>query len=123
LPKQKSGLRARQYCLGTSSESCIVALGISRSHVLAKKHRASDWADRRQSPPRSHDTQVKQAIVYVVHQRATYCYRRVGVLKSVRSSTEKVPLNLIEVTLKQGSLSKERRQISTACRSQPADLP
>jgi hypothetical protein len=30
-----------------------------------------------------------------------------GVLKAVRPSTEKVPLNLIEVILAQGSLSKE----------------
>ena len=53
------------------------ALGVSRSHVLAKKHRSSDWADRRRSPPRADDTQVKQAIADVVHKRATYGYRRV----------------------------------------------
>jgi putative transposase len=53
------------------------ALGVSRSHVLAKKHRSSDWADRRRSPAREDDTQVKQAIADVVHKRATYGYRRV----------------------------------------------
>jgi putative transposase len=45
--------------------------------VLAKKHRSSDWADRRKSPPRADDTHVKQAIADVVHKRATYGYRRV----------------------------------------------
>ena len=54
-----------------------LALGVSRSHVLARKHRPSDWADRRRSPPRVDDTQVKQAIADVVHKRATYGYRRV----------------------------------------------
>ena len=54
-----------------------LALGVSRSHVLAKKHRSSDWADRRKSPPRADDTHVKQAIADVVHKRATYGYRRV----------------------------------------------
>jgi hypothetical protein len=34
------------------------------------------------------------------------------VLKAKKPSTEKVPLNLIEVILAQGSLSKERRPVS-----------
>ena len=54
-----------------------LALGVSRSHVLAKKHRSSDWADRRKSPPRADETYVKQAIADVVQKRATYGYRRV----------------------------------------------
>jgi len=53
------------------------ALGVSRSHVLAKKDRAPDWADHRRSPPKSDDAQVKQAIADVVQKRATYGYRRV----------------------------------------------
>jgi len=54
-----------------------LALDVSCSHVLAKKHRLSDWADRRKSPPRADDTQVKQSITDLVHKRATYGYRRV----------------------------------------------
>ena len=53
------------------------ALGVSRSHVLAKKYRTSDWADRRGSPPRADEIQVNQAIADVVHKRATYGYRGV----------------------------------------------
>jgi putative transposase len=53
------------------------ALGVSHSHVLAKKRRSSDWADRRRSPARADDKQVKQAIADVVHERATYGYQRV----------------------------------------------
>ena len=53
------------------------ALGVSRSHVLAKKARAPDWTDHRRSPPKSDDAQVKQAIADVVQKRATYGYRRV----------------------------------------------
>jgi hypothetical protein len=48
------------------------ALGVSRSHVLAKKDRAPDWTDQRKSPPQSDDAQVKQAIANVVQKRATY---------------------------------------------------
>ena len=62
---------------GRAVRAVCCALGVSRSHVLAKKHRPSDWADRRRSPPRVDDTQVKQAIADVVHKRATYGYRRV----------------------------------------------
>jgi putative transposase len=53
------------------------ALGVSRSHVLAKRDRPSEWADLRKSPPRSDDTVIKQAIANVVKNRATYGYRRV----------------------------------------------
>ena len=53
------------------------ALGVSRSHVLAKKDRAPDWTDQRKSPPQCDDAQVKQAIADVVQMRATYGYRRV----------------------------------------------
>jgi putative transposase len=53
------------------------ALGVSRSHVLAKKDRAPDWTDQRKSPPQCDDAQVKQAIADVVQKRATYGYRRV----------------------------------------------
>ena len=54
-----------------------LALGVSRSYVLAKKDRAPDWTDHRRSPPKSDDAQVKQAIADVVQKRATYGYRRV----------------------------------------------
>ncbi len=53
------------------------ALGVSRSHVLAKKHRSSDLADRIWPYARAEDTQVKQAIADVANKRATYGYRRV----------------------------------------------
>ena len=53
------------------------ALSVSRSHVLAKRDRPSEWADLRKSPPRSDDAVVKQAIANVVKDRATYGYRRV----------------------------------------------
>ncbi len=53
------------------------ALRVSRSHVLEKKHRSSDCADRRRSPTRADDTHVKQAIADVVQKRATYGYRTV----------------------------------------------
>ncbi len=62
---------------GRTVSAVFQALGVSRSHVLEKKHRSSDWADRRKSPPRVDDTQVKRAIADVVHKRATYGYRRV----------------------------------------------
>ena len=52
------------------------ALGVSRSHVLAKKTRPTDWSDSRRSPPRADDAEVKQAIASVVKDRATYGYRR-----------------------------------------------
>ena len=37
-----------------------------------------------------------------------------GVLRFSQTKAEKVPLNLIEVILAQGSLSKERRPVSAA---------
>lgn len=53
------------------------ALGVSRSHVLAKKDHAPDWSDHRRSPPKSVGAQDKQAIADVVQKRATYGYQRV----------------------------------------------
>jgi len=53
------------------------ALSISRSNVLTKKTRSSDWADLRKSPPKADDVDLKEAIAYVVKDRATYGYRRV----------------------------------------------
>jgi putative transposase len=53
------------------------ALGVSRNHVMAKKDRATDWADLRRSPPKSDDAQVKQAIADDLQKRATFGYRRV----------------------------------------------
>jgi len=53
------------------------ALSVSRSHVLTKRDRPSEWTDFRKSPPRTDDTAVKQAIANVVKDRATYGYRRV----------------------------------------------
>ena len=54
-----------------------MALSISRSNVLTKKTRSTNWADLRKSPPRADDTDLKQAIACVVKDRATYGYRRV----------------------------------------------
>jgi putative transposase len=54
-----------------------MALGVSRSNVLTKKTRSSKWADLRKSPPRAYDKDLKQAIAYVVKDRATFGYRRV----------------------------------------------
>ena len=54
-----------------------VALSVSRSHVLAKRDRPSEWTDLRKSPPRSDDIVIKQAIANVLKDRATYGYRRV----------------------------------------------
>jgi putative transposase len=50
---------------------------VSRSHVLTKRDRPSEWTDLRKSPPRSDDIAIKQAIAKVVKDRATYGYRRV----------------------------------------------
>jgi len=60
-------VRARAVCC---------ALGVPRSHVLAKKYLTSDLADRRRSTPRAEDIQVKQVIADKVHKRATYGYQR-----------------------------------------------
>jgi len=62
---------------GRAVRAVCCALGVSRSHVLANKHRSSEWADCRRSPLSADDTQVKQAIADEVHKRATYGYRRV----------------------------------------------
>lgn len=62
---------------GRAVRAVCHVLGVSRSHVLAKKARPTDWSDSRRSPPRADDTEVKQAIASVVKDRATYGYRRV----------------------------------------------
>jgi hypothetical protein len=54
-----------------------LALDISRSNVLTKKTRSSEWTDLRKSPPKSDDAELKEAIACVVKERATYGYRRV----------------------------------------------
>ena len=54
-----------------------MALSISRSNVLTKKTCSFDWADLRKSPPNLDDADLKDAIVCVVKERATYGYRRV----------------------------------------------
>jgi hypothetical protein len=43
-----------------------MALSVSRSNVLTKKTRSSDWADLRKSPPRADDRDLKEAIACVV---------------------------------------------------------
>jgi len=48
-----------------------MALSISRSNVLTKKTRSSEWADLRKSPPRTDDADLKDAIACVVKDRAT----------------------------------------------------
>jgi transposase len=55
-----------------------LALRVSRSHVLEKKHRSSDCADRRRSPTRADVTHVQQAIADVVQKRATMATMRCG---------------------------------------------
>ena len=54
-----------------------MALGLSRSNVLTKKTRSSDWADLRKSPSKADDADLKEAISCVVKDRSTYGYRRV----------------------------------------------
>ena len=54
-----------------------MALGVSRSKVLSKKTRSTDWADLRKSLPKADDADLKDAIAYVAKDRATYGYRRV----------------------------------------------
>ena len=53
-----------------------MALGESRSNVLTKKTRSSGWADLRKLPPRADVADLKDAVAYVVKDRATYDYRR-----------------------------------------------
>jgi hypothetical protein len=54
-----------------------MTLGVSRSNVLTKKTRSSDWADLSKSPPKVDEAVLKEAIACVVKDRATYSYRRV----------------------------------------------
>jgi hypothetical protein len=56
-----------------------MALGVSRSNVLTKQTRSSEWVDLRKSPPRAEDTDLNQAIACIVKDRATYGYRRIWV--------------------------------------------
>lgn len=44
---------------------------------MAKLGRPSDWVDRRRSPPKPDDTELKQALCGLIKDRATYCYRRI----------------------------------------------
>jgi len=62
---------------GRAIRAVCTALSISRSNVLTKKTRSSDWADLRKSPPKADDADLKEAIACVVKDRATYGYRRV----------------------------------------------
>jgi hypothetical protein len=55
----------------------FLALSVSRSNGLTKKTRSSEWADLRKSPPKTDDTDLKEAIACVVKDRAIYGYRRV----------------------------------------------
>ncbi len=54
-----------------------LALGVSRSNVLTKKTRSSDWTDLRKSPPKADDADPKEAIACVVKDRAAFGYRLV----------------------------------------------
>jgi hypothetical protein len=54
-----------------------MALGVSRSNVLNKKTRSSEWAVLRKSPPKLDDADLKDTIACVVKYQATYGYRRV----------------------------------------------
>ncbi len=54
-----------------------IALGLSRSNVLTKKTRSSDWTDLRKSPPKLDDADLKDAIACVVMDRDTHGYKRV----------------------------------------------
>jgi hypothetical protein len=45
-----------------------MALGVSRSNVLTKKTRSTDWADLRKSPPKVDDADLKDAITCVVKE-------------------------------------------------------
>ena len=54
-----------------------LAIGVSHNNVLTKKTRSTDWADLRESPPKANDADLKDAIAYVVKDRATYGYIRV----------------------------------------------
>jgi putative transposase len=62
---------------GRAVRAVCHAFSLTRSHVLAKIDRTSEWTDLRKSPPRNDDAVVKQAIANMVKDRATYGYRRV----------------------------------------------
>ena len=62
---------------GRAIRAVCMALGVSRSNVLTKKTRSTDWADLRKSPPKADDADLKDDIACVVKDRATYGYRRV----------------------------------------------
>jgi putative transposase len=58
------------------------ALGVARSNVMARQRRSATWTDRRTSRCKTDDTAALDAIRAVVHDLATYGYRRVwGVLR------------------------------------------
>jgi putative transposase len=66
------------------------ALGVARSHVLARKQRPANWIDRRTARSKTDDSSALQAIRTVVHDLATYGYRRVwGVLRHSDTPLEK----------------------------------
>ncbi|PUE16061.1 hypothetical protein B9Z32_00010 [Limnohabitans sp. MMS-10A-178] len=54
-----------------------MALGVSRSNVLIKKTRSSDWADLTKSTHKADDADLKDALPRMVKNRATYGCRRV----------------------------------------------
>lgn len=54
-----------------------MALGVSRRNVLSMKTHSSEWTDLRKSPPKADDADLKDAIAYVVKDRAIYGYKRV----------------------------------------------
>jgi putative transposase len=57
-------------------------LGVARSNVTARKRRPTTWTDRRAAGSKTDDTVALEAIRAVVHDLATYGYRRVwGVLR------------------------------------------
>jgi transposase len=62
---------------GRAVRVVCMALGVSRSNVLTKKTRSTEWNDLRKSPPRADDSDLKDAIACVVKDRATFGYRRV----------------------------------------------
>jgi putative transposase len=58
------------------------ALGVARSNVTARKRRPANWTDRRTAHSKADDSAALDAIRAVVHDLATYGYRRVwGVLR------------------------------------------
>ena len=51
---------------GLAISTVFLALGVSRSNVLAKKIRSIDWADLRKSSPKVDFADLKEAIEYVL---------------------------------------------------------